>query len=93
MKGDLKTSVIKLFHNTPHEHLNYWCYTLKFLGMVHGCLSQRSLYWRPSEEILYGETIDISVYRFPLFPPIWYYNPISFPNDKIIPGYILGISP
>jgi len=62
--------------------------------MVCGCLARKSLGWKPSEEALFGETIDISVFRFPWFSPIWFYDPgQSFPNDKMMKGYFLNISP
>ena len=48
--------------------------------------------WRPSEEVLYGETLDIGVFRFPWFAPIWYLDPRrSFLNDKMTSGYFLGM--
>lgn len=65
---------------------------MEFISLVHGCLAQKSLEWKPSEERLYGETLDISVYRFPWFSPVWYYCPRAFPNDKMLPGYFIGIS-
>ena len=54
-------------------------------------LSHRSLDWRTSEECLFGETSDISLYRFPWFAKIWYYNGREqIPRAKMKPGYILG---
>ena len=92
--GNLKTAIIKLFHNTPsYAPLVFWCYAFQFLVFVRGCLARKSLDWRPSEEAMYGETLDISVFRFPWFAPIWYYNPqSSFPKDKMEKGYHLGIA-
>ena len=54
--GDLKLAIVKLFHTTSCAPITFWCYTFGFLVLVRGCLSQKSLNWRPSEEALYGET-------------------------------------
>jgi hypothetical protein len=52
------------------------------------------LNWKPSEELLFGETLDIIVFRLPWFSKIWYYDPVaSFPTDKMLPGYFLNIAP
>ena len=53
----------------------------------------RSLAWRTPEESLYGEVADISVFRFPCFCAIWYYNGREkLPNVKMKPGYFLGVA-
>jgi hypothetical protein len=92
--GLLKTSILKLFHMTPWAPLEYWCYALEYLNYVHPLLAQQSLDWRPGQEVLQGETLDISVLRFRWFAPVWYYNPrVSFPCDKMSPGFMLGIAP
>ena len=83
--GDLKTAVIKLFHHTPHAPLSYWCYALEYLSLVRSCLARSMLDNRSPQEILYGETVDISRFRFPWFSPIWFYDPVSFPHDKMKP--------
>ena len=39
-----------------------------------------------------GDTVDISIFRFPWFAPVWFYHPrVNFPVDKMLPGYFLGI--
>ena len=92
--GDLKTAIIKLYHNTTSRApLTFWCYAFDFLTLVRGSLARKSLDWRPPEEALYGESLDISVFRFPWFSPVWYYNPRrSFPIDKMESGYFLGVA-
>jgi hypothetical protein len=92
--GLLKTAVLKLFHMTPWAPLEYWCYAVEYLNYVRPLLAQQSLDWRPGQEVLQGETPDISVLRFRWFAPVWYYNPrVSFPCDKMSPGFMLGIAP
>ena len=74
--GIYKLAIIKLFHNTPTSvPISFWCYALEFIVLVRGCLARKSLNWKPSEEILFGENVDISVFRFPWFSPVWYYDP------------------
>lgn len=91
--GMLKHAITKLFHHT-NAPLEFWCYALEYVSLVRGCLARKSLGWRPSEELLFGETLDISVFRFPWFSSIWYYDPSrSFPNDKMLPGIFLNIAP
>lgn len=42
--------------------------------------------------MLYGKTSDISVFQFPWFSPIWFYDPShKMPEHKMCPGYFLGI--
>lgn len=91
--GMLKHAITKLFHHSEYAPMEFWCYALEFLALVRGCLARKSLDWTPSEELLYGETLDISVFRFPWFSPVWYYDPKeSFPKDKMIPGYFLNVA-
>ena len=93
--GNYKFAIVKLFHNSPSEvPEEFWCYAMEFIALVRGCLARKSLGWKPSEELLFGETLDISVFRFPWFAMIWYYNPNkSFPKDTMLPGYFLNIAP
>ena len=92
--GNAKTKLIKLFHETPHAPLSYWCYGLEHLDHISGYLANKSLNGRTPREVLLGETPDISVFRFRWFQPIWYYSPdTSFPEDKMFPGFFLGVAP
>jgi hypothetical protein len=44
-------------------------------------------------EMINSETGDISIFRFAWFEPIWFYNPaVSFPKDKMQPGFFLDIA-
>ena len=90
----MKTAIIKLYHNTSGcAPLTFWCYAFDFLVLVRGYLVRKDLNWRSSEESLYGETLDMSVFRFPWFSPIWYYNPRKhFPFDKMEYGHFLGVA-
>ena len=90
--GALKANLQVLLHNTPWAPLNYWCYAISFLAKVRRFLAKKQLGWQTGEECLNGETVDISVFCFPWFSPIWYYDPsIKMPKHKMRPGYFLNI--
>ena len=63
--GNLKFKLLKLFHNTTHTPIHYWCYALEFVDQVSCCLSKPGLDGRTSNEKLMGQTPDISIFRFP----------------------------
>ena len=55
--------------------------------------AMRKLYWRTPYEMHWGETPDISVFRFLFYEPIYYLDPMAkFPNANMIPGRFLGIA-
>ncbi len=91
--GNFKFALLKLFHYTPHAPISYWCYAAEFLDLVRRHLSKISLRGRSGHEMIFGETSDISIFRFRWFQPVWYYCPtVSFPTDKMRPGFFLGIA-
>ena len=92
--GCTKLRTIKMFHETPWAPPSYWCYCVEFINETNGYLARQSLGWKTPNELLLGETGDISVFRFKWFQPVWYYAPdISYPEDKMLPGFVLGIAP
>jgi len=91
--GNFKFALIKLMHNTPHAPISYWCFAAQFLDKVRRFLSKESLDGRCGNEMMYGDTPDISIFRFPWFAPVWFYNPtLSFPQDRMMPGFFLDIA-
>lgn len=55
-------------------------------------ISRKGLGHRTPYEILFGETPDISVFKFPFYAKIWYYDLFqSFPLAKMRKGRFLGI--
>ena len=62
--GKFKISLCKLFHNTPHVPITYWCYAVSFLDKVRYYLSRPSLGDRSGLEQIKGDTADISIFRF-----------------------------
>ena len=92
--GNFKLATIKLFHETPWAPLSYWCYGAEYLDLVRRHLSRAALNGRTGFEAMNGDTPDISIFRFPWFAPVWFYSPsVSFPSDKMLPGFCLGIAP
>ena len=90
--GDLKAAVMKCLHlsNAP---LRYWCYCAEFVCFARQHLAQSGIGWRTPHEMLFGETSDISVFRFTFWEPIWYYDRnLKFPDAKMLPGHFLGIA-
>ena len=65
--GNLKLRLLKLMHHTPHAPIECWCYGLQFLDQVGCCLSKQTLQGRTSSEKVWGQTVDISVFRFHWF--------------------------
>ena len=86
--GKFKISLCKLFHNTPHAPIKYWCYGASFLDKARRYLSRPSLDGRSGLEQIKGDTAGISIFRFRWFEPLWYYNlALSFPTDKMEPVF------
>ena len=78
-----KCSLYKIFHNTPHVPIKYWCYGASFLEKVRHYLS-RSLLNGSGLEQIKGDTPNISIFGFCWFESVWYYNPtLSFSKDNI----------
>lgn len=91
--GNFKFAILKLFHNTPHATLPYWCFAASFLDKTHRFISQSTLDGRCGYEMIKGKTGDISIFRFSWFEPILFYNPaISFPKDKMEPVFFLDLA-
>ena len=81
--GNFKFAVFKKNHNTPYVPTSYWCSTAIFLDKTRCYISHPSIGNRCGYEVIKGETGGISIFRFYLFEPIWFYNPqSSFPKDK-----------
>ena len=80
-------------HYTPHAPIVYWCYCASFLDKVRRHLSKAALNQRSAILAVDGNTNDISIFRFPWFSPVWYYDPTtSFPSDRMSPGFFLDIA-
>lgn len=91
--GNLKVAVRKLFLNTPHAPLEYWCFAVEFLNQVRRYLAKPKLDNRTPWEAIFGETPDLSVFRFSWFQPVWYFHKqASFPHSVMEPGFFLNVA-
>ena len=69
--GNFKFALQKLLHNTSHAPITYWCYAATFLDKARRFLSKASLDGRCGNEVISGETRDISIFRFYWFEAVW----------------------
>ena len=91
--GNFKFAVRKCMHYTPHAPIEYWCYCATFLDKVRRHLAKAALDHQSAITRVDGNTNDISVFRFPWFSPVWYYDPLtSFPHDQMSPGFFLDLA-
>ena len=69
-----------------------WC--VKWVKDVHNVSASHKLNWKTPDEYYYGNTPDISKYRFHFYEPIWYYDPNTpkFKNN-LKKGRWLGFAP
>jgi hypothetical protein len=55
--------------------------------------ASRKLGWKTPFEAHYGDTPDISVFRFEFWEPVYYHDPhLKFPHPNLLPGRFLGIA-
>lgn len=82
----LRTALLMSLHDAP-EH--YWDYAVEFIThMAVECLK-----WRTPYEKLIGVTLDVLVFRFILYEPIYYMDPnVSFPHPNMLSGRFLEIT-
>ena len=70
-----------------HDWVQKWCCD------VHNVLSNRGLKWTTPMEVSLGYTPDISVFRYHVWEPIWYFDPdVKQPLDNLKKARWLGIA-
>ena len=78
---------------TTGAPLDYWCYALEYMALIRTVLAKKLNKWRTAYELHYGETPDITRFRFIFWQPIWYYlKNASFPTSKMLKGRFLGMA-
>ena len=91
--GVVKLRILKLFYNTSHAPIEYWCYAVEFWTKLSTYLSLTSLQGRTPGEKLLGHTSDISIFRFSWYQHVWFHSPnLSFPKDKMEPEFFLKLA-
>ena len=84
--GTIKGITTHLLHITGAP-LDYWCYAIEYVVLIRTILARKNIKWRTPHEIHYGETPDITRFRYIFWQPIWYYHKdASFPNTKMLKG-------
>ena len=84
------TSHLLLVTGAP---LEFWCYALEYNALLQSVIAHRNLTWEYPHTLHFGNTPDISIFRFMFWSPIWYYAPSnSFPNSKMLPGRFIRIA-
>jgi hypothetical protein len=56
---------------------NFWCYAVDCAVGQMNHMVVRSLGWKTPFEMLYGETPDISLFRFEFYEPMQYFDPFA----------------
>ena len=73
--------------------LNFWCYALEYIALLQSVIAHRHLNWDTPHTLHFGDTLDISIFRFVFWSPMWYYAPSnSFPHYKMLPGWFIGLA-
>ncbi len=85
-----RTTVLMSMHSTPSK---YWDYAVEYAVELINHTAVRKLGWRTPFERIFGETPDISVFRFAFYEPIYFLDPSTqFPKPNMMPGRFLGIA-
>lgn len=90
--GDIKRRAMLLMslHGSPER---YWDYATEYAVELINHTAVERLQWRTPFERIYGDTPDISIFRFIFYEPIYYLEPnASFPCPNMLAGRFLGIA-
>ena len=89
---DVKHKVVHLLHRS-RAPIGFWCYALIFVVDCLNHLAKEKLGWRTSQEVLNGDTADLSPFRFTFWEEIEYYEPtVKFPQTRWRNGWFIGIA-
>ena len=84
------TSHLLLVTGAP---LEFWCYALENIALLQLVIAHWNLNWESPHTLHFGDTPDISVFRFVFWSPMWYYAPSnSFASSKMLPGRFIRIA-
>ena len=55
--------------------------------------AQKEVEYRTAMEKMFGHTLDISMFCFPFWSPVWYLEPAAkYPKSNFLPGRMYGIA-
>ena len=84
------TSHLLLVTGAP---LNFWCYALEYIALLQSVIVHQNLNWDTPHTLHFGDTLDISVFHFVFWSPMWYYAPSnSFPRSKMLSGHFIRLA-
>ncbi len=72
--GALKAAIIHCLE-VMNADLEFWCYCLEHICVLQSVIAHRWLRWWTLHELHYGDTPNISMFRFEFWCPVWYYAP------------------
>ena len=85
-----RTMLTLRLSNAP---LSFWCYCMQHMVDCLNHTALRKLGWRTPIERIFGNTPDISMFRFVFWESVLYFEPIAkFPKPTFLPGRFLGIA-
>ena len=85
-----KTKMIIDRNDAPE---NFWCYAVAYAVELSNHTAAKRIGWKTPYEMHFGDTPDISVFRFTFWEPIYYHDPHArFPSPNLLPGRFLGIA-
>jgi len=85
-----KTKLIIDMNDAP---LKFWCYAVAHAVDLSNHTAAKRINWKTPYEMHFGDTPDISVFRFSFWEPIYYHDPHArFPNPNLLAGRFLGIA-
>jgi hypothetical protein len=90
---DVKNRTILTFRYSSAPLL-FWCYCMTLVVDCLNHTAQKDLECRTAMEKMYGNTPDISMFRFRFWEPVWYYyKPTAkYPAANILQGRFVGIA-
>ncbi len=73
--------------------LVFWCYCMEFIVDCLNHTALKKLGWKTPMEKLFGNTPDISMFRFVFWEKVLYFDPMArFPEASFLPGRFVGIA-
>ena len=90
---DVKRKTVHDMLRRAKATLEFWCYALIFIVDCINHLGKKRLGWRTYQEVMNGDTADISAFQFTFWQEIEYYEPSAkFPQYRWQNGRFIGIA-
>ena len=91
---DVKRRTILTLVRYALAPLVFWCYCMYFIIDCLNHSAQKELEYRTAMEKMLGHTTpDISMFRFPFWCPVWYFEPTAnYPKSNFLPCRMVRIA-